>query len=330
MEFRTLVPEFAPTASSVSKDYAVIESTEELAALVAELQGRRPFQPESDHRRHRAGARHADRHRGVDGAARRRATSRSVTKGFGGGFSLAKSEALAMLAPVLTDPSVQKIGHDLKEALIVFGRHGIDIQNPNGFDTMLGSYLVDANRSSQALEPIVARTTRLQSAHRRRDRRQGRQGAGRLRRCRWTACSIYAGERSDLALQLAARVEPALEKDELLVGVSRSRMAAGANPRADRTHRRARRRQVAGVAVGDARSRDERFEPADLRAGRRRIQHRLAEAAGRDPVREDAVAGAQAHRHRPHRLNRGGSARRARRTARHLPVASSTGAAWRS
>ena len=37
MEFRTLVPEFAPTASSVSKDYAVIESTEELAALVAEL-----------------------------------------------------------------------------------------------------------------------------------------------------------------------------------------------------------------------------------------------------------------------------------------------------
>ena len=37
MEFRTLVPEFAPTASSVDKDYALIDSTEDLTALVAEM-----------------------------------------------------------------------------------------------------------------------------------------------------------------------------------------------------------------------------------------------------------------------------------------------------
>src|SRR5687768_17532639 len=154
MEFRTLVPEYAPTASSVTKDYAVIGSTEELAALVAELKTAGRFSLKVI----------------TDGTAPVRATLIGIAvstapfkaryiplghEGFGGGFSLARSEALAMLAPVLTDPSVQKIGHDLKEALIVFGRHGIDIQNPNGFDTMLGSYLVDANRSSQALEPLA-------------------------------------------------------------------------------------------------------------------------------------------------------------------------------
>ena len=37
MEFRTLVPEFAPTASSVDKDYALVDSAEDLKALVAEM-----------------------------------------------------------------------------------------------------------------------------------------------------------------------------------------------------------------------------------------------------------------------------------------------------
>jgi DNA polymerase-1 len=37
LEFRTLVPEYAPTASSVKKDYALIGSTEELKALIDEM-----------------------------------------------------------------------------------------------------------------------------------------------------------------------------------------------------------------------------------------------------------------------------------------------------
>src|SRR5688572_3956733 len=149
MEFRTLVPEYAPTASSVSKDYAVIESTEELAALVAALKAAGRFSLKVI----------------TDGTAPVRATligiavSTAASKaryiplgheGFGGG-SLAKTEALAILKPVLTDPAVRKIGHDLKADLIVLGRHGIDIANPNGLDTLLGSYLLDANRSSQAI-----------------------------------------------------------------------------------------------------------------------------------------------------------------------------------
>ena len=154
MGFRTLVPQFAPTATEVTKDYAIVGSTEELQALVQELKAAGRFSLKVI----------------TDGTAPVRATLVGIAvstgkamaryiplghEGFGGGFSMAKSEALELLAPLLTDPAIEKIGHDLKADLIVLGRHGVDVSNPNGFDTMLASYLVDANRSSQDLEPIA-------------------------------------------------------------------------------------------------------------------------------------------------------------------------------
>jgi DNA polymerase-1 len=154
MEFRTLVAEYAPTAASVQKDYALINSAEELSALVAEIKAAGRFSMKVI----------------TDGTAPVRATLVGIAisiaaakaryiplghEGFGGGFAMAKTDALALLAPLLTDPTIEKVGHDLKADLIVLGRHGVDVVNPNGFDTMLASYLVDANRSSQALEPIA-------------------------------------------------------------------------------------------------------------------------------------------------------------------------------
>ena len=213
LEFRTLVPEYAPTASSVEKDYAVIGSTEELAALAAEMKAAGRFSMKVI----------------TDGTAPVRATLVGVAvstaplkaryiplghEGFGGGFSLPKAEALAMLAPVLGDPSIRKIGHDLKADLIVLGRHGIEITNPDGFDTMLGSYLLDANRSSQALEPLA-----LEQLGYKAQTEEDVIGKGvkalTFAQVPVESVLVYAGERSDIPLQLAARVEPALDRDEL-------------------------------------------------------------------------------------------------------------------
>ena len=212
MEFRTLVPEYAPTASSVEKDYAVIASTEELAALAAEMKAAGRFSMKVI----------------TDGTAPVRATLVGLAvstaplkaryiplghEGFGGGFSLPKTEALAMLAPVLGDPSVRKIGHDLKADLIVLGRHGVETNNPEGFDTMLGSYLLDANRSSQALEPLA-----LEQLGYKAQTEEDVIGKGvkalTFAHVPVDSVLVYAGERSDIALQLAARVESALD-DEL-------------------------------------------------------------------------------------------------------------------
>src|SRR5687767_4202420 len=213
MEFRTLVPEFAPTASSVDKDYALIESAEDLHALIAEMKAAGRFSMKVI----------------TDGTAPVRATLVGIAistarakaryiplghEGFGGGFAMPTSEALAMLAPLLTDPSIEKIGHDLKADLIVLGRHGVVVQNPKGFDTMIGSYLVDANRSSQALEPIALEQLGYKALTE--DEVRGK-GVKAIAFAQVPVNSVldYAGERADIALQLSERVKPALLKDEL-------------------------------------------------------------------------------------------------------------------
>jgi DNA polymerase-1 len=213
MEFRTLVPEFAPTAASVQKDYALIGSTDELKALVEEIKAAGRFSMKVI----------------VDGTAPVRATLVGIAlsiagskaryvplghEGFGSGVSMAKSEALAILGPLLTDPAIEKIGHDLKADLIVLGRHGVDVVNPNGFDTMLASYLVDANRSSQDLEPLALEQLGYKALT---DEEVRGKGVKAIPFAQVPVDSVldYAGERADLAFQLAERVKPVLIKDEL-------------------------------------------------------------------------------------------------------------------
>jgi DNA polymerase-1 len=213
MEFRTLVPEYAPTAASVDKDYALIDSAEDLKALVAEMKAAGRFSMKVI----------------TDGTAPVRATLVGIAistarararyiplghEGFGGGFSMPTSEALALLAPLLTDPSIEKIGHDLKADLIVLGRHGVDVQNPKGFDTMIASYLVDANRSSQALEPIALEQLGYKAVTE--DEVRGK-GVKAIAFAQVPVDSVldYAGERADLAFQLSERVGPALINDGL-------------------------------------------------------------------------------------------------------------------
>ena len=213
MEFRTLVPEFAPTASSVDQDYGLIESEEDLRALIAEMRAAGRFSMKVI----------------TDGTAPVRATLVGIAvstrsskaryiplghEGFGGGFSLPKADALALLAPLLTDPSIEKIGHDLKADLIVLGRHGVDVQNPRGFDTMLASYLVDANRSSQALEPLALEQLGYKAVTEDEVRGKGVKAIP-FAQVPVDSVLVYAGERADIAYQLSERVRPALVRDEL-------------------------------------------------------------------------------------------------------------------
>ena len=58
---------------------------------------------------------------------------------------------LDALKPVLEDPSVEKVGHDLKFDAIVLARHGIELAGI-GVDTMLASYLLDSTRTGHPLE----------------------------------------------------------------------------------------------------------------------------------------------------------------------------------
>jgi DNA polymerase-1 len=96
----------------------------------------------------------------------------------------------------------------------VLGRHGIELNNPIGFDTMLGSYLLDANRSSQALEPLALEQLGYKAVTEEDVIGKGVK-ARAFAHVPVDSVLTYAGERSDIALQLAARIEPIIEKDEL-------------------------------------------------------------------------------------------------------------------
>jgi DNA polymerase-1 len=67
-----------------------------------------------------------------------------------------EAKALEVLKPLLEDPGVLKIGHDLKFTWQVFAQRGIEIVSYD--DIILMSYVADAGRAGHALESLAERT----------------------------------------------------------------------------------------------------------------------------------------------------------------------------
>jgi DNA polymerase-1 len=75
---------------------------------------------------------------------------------FAGGLApdqIKAADALAALKPLLTDPGVLKIGHDLKFDTVVLAQHGIDMAPLE--DTILISYVLDAGRAKHDYESLA-------------------------------------------------------------------------------------------------------------------------------------------------------------------------------
>ena len=210
--FRTLVAEYAPTAATVEKDYGVVRSAADLAALLdaAGSAGRVGLAVVADG---------ADAMRaGLVGIALSAGPrhARYVPLGhrtLGAGDGLAPDAALGALAKPLADAGLAKIGHDLKRAALVLGRHGVAL---DGFDldTLIAGYLLDATRPGLdlrdlALEEIGYKAITLDEVV-----GKGAKAPG-LADVPVDAVVEYAGERSDLALQAAERLAPRLAADGL-------------------------------------------------------------------------------------------------------------------
>ena len=206
--FRTLAPEYAPTAASITKDYAIVETADGVGALVAEV---------------RAKGRMA-LHLLADGEAGMRAELAGVvvaleprharflpfqTASLVSDGGLDRAATLATLKGVLEDPAIRKVGHDLKFAAVVLARHGITLSGLEA-DTMIAGYLLDASRSSQDLEPLALE--QLGYRARLADDVRGK-GAKAVPFGTVPPAQLvdYAGERADLAWQLGERFMPELE-----------------------------------------------------------------------------------------------------------------------
>src|SRR3954469_508908 len=221
LAFRLILTDYAPTAADIQKDYALVSRPADLDALIAELRDAGEFAirvvPDQPLPMRAAivgiAFSTADRqarylpigHQGED-------QSHDLLTA-PGPEQVPLFDALARLKPLLEDPAVRKVGHDLKFDTIVFARHGIAMRGLS-FDSMLASYLLDATRPGHLLEGVSLEHLGYKALTEEELCGRGAKAVS-LARLGPTAALNYAGERADLARQLANRLAPLVVTDQL-------------------------------------------------------------------------------------------------------------------
>jgi DNA polymerase-1 len=210
--FRTLVAEYAPTAETAAHDYQVLSSIDDVRALAAPLRaaGRFALAPvvtsPSAVRATVVGWAFA----AAPGTARYIPLAHS---GLADTPNLSTREVFAALHDVLTDAAVEKVGHDLKLAVIAAAREGVELRGLS-FDTMVANYLVDATRSNHDLDSVALE--RLTYRGLTEDDVTGKGvKAVTLDAVPASALVTFAGERADLALALAPGLAEDLHRHDL-------------------------------------------------------------------------------------------------------------------
>jgi DNA polymerase-1 len=209
MGFRTLVAEYAPTAKTAARDYAVVTSLEDVEALGRQI-----------HEARRVGlAAIASSESGVQAPIVGWSFSTQIGHGryiplghtgLADTPNLPAREVFARLRSVLTDAGVKKVGHDLKFATIAAAREGIAIGGVD-LDTQIASYLVDATKSSHDLSGLS-----IERASYRAMTEEDVVGKGvkavTLDAVPPSSLAAYAGERAELPLGLAPGLVADLEQ----------------------------------------------------------------------------------------------------------------------
>ena len=210
--FRTLAKEYAPTASSITKTYRIVNTPEDLDGLVERLKRAGhvairvlPDTPAAM-RAGIVGIAFSTKPRDADYVPighRALATTACIPL----------DVALERLRPVLEDESVRKSGHDLKFDAIVLSRHGVTLRGLDT-DTMLASYLIDATRSEHKLEDLALEHTSYKALSDEDVCGRGVKSVS-LADLPPEAVIDYAGERADLVGQLAPIFRKTLSNEQL-------------------------------------------------------------------------------------------------------------------
>ena len=213
--FRSLLKEYAPTAVDVTRDYALVESIEELEALAGELRraGRFSFRVlQSD-----PAAMRADIVGVAFATSARRARYVPLQHRLVGMLettaALPRDETLRRLRPIFEDAGIAKVGHDLKIDMVLLARLGVAVRGLE-CDTMIASYLLDATRSGHPLEEAALEHLSYKALADEDVCGRGAKSVS-LAELQPEAVLDYAGERADLPLQLADRLVPMLVAEDL-------------------------------------------------------------------------------------------------------------------
>lgn len=74
------------------------------------------------------------------------------------------SEIQTTLGPILTDPKISKVGHNLKYDLLILRRHGLPVE-PISYDTMVAAWLVDPASHRLGLKDLADDLLNVQMTH---------------------------------------------------------------------------------------------------------------------------------------------------------------------
>ena len=131
---------------------------------------------------------------------------------------LTTTEVIEALRSVLEDSTKAKCGHNLKYDMLILRSHGLQLRGltaQGGLDSMIGSYLVDASRSSHSLDALA-----LALLNRTNISLTELIGSGKEQKTFDTVpldhATQYAAEDADVALQLHDKLMPQLKDMNLL------------------------------------------------------------------------------------------------------------------
>jgi DNA polymerase-1 len=198
--FRTLVQEFAPTAASVVRDYGVVSDLAEIDRIADEARARKRIALAVL----AGGSAVAGRPCGW-AFATSPDRARYVPTGHAGLAdppNLSSADVFARIGPVLADPSIEKIGHDLKFAAIAASHEHVTFAGPR-LDTMVMSYLLDATRDSHDLGALALERTDYRCASAEDVLGRGAKALA-IDSVPATSLATYACERADVPLGLAS------------------------------------------------------------------------------------------------------------------------------
>jgi DNA polymerase-1 len=215
LAFKTLVNDYAPTAEAIQTDYAIVSTERELDMLIGELRSAGAFaiylitDQISAMRASIVGIALSTKDREaryIPVGHENGDTSGDLLASASAPSQLDRRVVLERLRPLLEDALVGKRGHDLKVTMLVLARHGITLRGL-AFDSMLASYLLDANRSGHSLE-----ATALEHLGYRARAEEDVRGRGAralpFPNVSPQALLSFAGERADMAWQLSGTLAP--------------------------------------------------------------------------------------------------------------------------
>jgi DNA polymerase-1 len=123
-----------------------------------------------------------------------------------------EKDVLGRLAPVLTDASLPKVGHDLKTAWKFLSRREIDLRGI-GFDTMIASYVLNPSKRSHGLEGLAMEV--LQESLAKPEASKGQKSLPGMGAPLEESVVRPAAEQAEVALRLEERLASRIENEGL-------------------------------------------------------------------------------------------------------------------